>query len=190
MSLLFIEPQMKYIRSDYLAIWSEGPIQTRICFSWNCSEECTSFSTEGTKHVIDPKVHGWSWPAETWWRPNRRLVTSAETWRTQTWWFGKWTWQTPNPSVILLNWFTTVSYGWRIVFFTQHTFNSDLILKCFILAEKSLHLLINNAGVAMCPYSTTADGFETHFGVNHLGLMKCTSRSHSFKDYKESLFVV
>ncbi|XP_059380550.1 retinol dehydrogenase 12-like isoform X2 [Carassius carassius] len=35
--------------------------------------------------------------------------------------------------------------------------------------EKSLHLLINNAGVAICPYSTTADGFETQFGVNHLG---------------------
>uniref|UniRef100_A0A671MSJ3 Si:dkey-73n8.3 n=1 Tax=Sinocyclocheilus anshuiensis TaxID=1608454 RepID=A0A671MSJ3_9TELE len=35
--------------------------------------------------------------------------------------------------------------------------------------EKSLHLLINNAGVAICPHSTTADGFETQFGVNHLG---------------------
>ncbi|XP_030623395.1 retinol dehydrogenase 12 [Chanos chanos] len=35
--------------------------------------------------------------------------------------------------------------------------------------EKSLHLLINNAGVAICPYSTTADGFEMQFGVNHLG---------------------
>nr|XP_055038328.1 retinol dehydrogenase 12 [Misgurnus anguillicaudatus] len=35
--------------------------------------------------------------------------------------------------------------------------------------EKSLHLLINNAGVAICPYSTTADGFETQFGVNHIG---------------------
>ncbi|NP_001186991.1 uncharacterized protein LOC100150965 [Danio rerio] len=35
--------------------------------------------------------------------------------------------------------------------------------------EKSLHLLINNAGVAICPYSTTVDGFETQFGVNHLG---------------------
>ncbi|XP_052451839.1 retinol dehydrogenase 12 [Carassius gibelio] len=35
--------------------------------------------------------------------------------------------------------------------------------------EKSLHLLVNNAGVAICPYSTTADGFETQFGVNHLG---------------------
>ncbi|XP_046880220.1 retinol dehydrogenase 12 [Hypomesus transpacificus] len=35
--------------------------------------------------------------------------------------------------------------------------------------EKALHILINNAGVAMCPYSTTVNGFETQFGVNHLG---------------------
>ncbi|XP_061523052.1 LOW QUALITY PROTEIN: retinol dehydrogenase 12 [Phycodurus eques] len=35
--------------------------------------------------------------------------------------------------------------------------------------EKSLHYLINNAGVALCAYSTTVDGFETQFGVNHLG---------------------
>ncbi|XP_040022907.2 retinol dehydrogenase 11 [Gasterosteus aculeatus] len=35
--------------------------------------------------------------------------------------------------------------------------------------EKTLHYLINNAGVAMCPYSTTADGYEMQFGVNHLG---------------------
>ncbi|MFG3150902.1 oxidoreductase [Streptomyces sp. NPDC048219] len=30
-------------------------------------------------------------------------------------------------------------------------------------------LLVNNAGVMALPYGTTADGFETHFGVNHLG---------------------
>lgn len=35
--------------------------------------------------------------------------------------------------------------------------------------EKSLHFLINNAGVALCPYSTTVDGYEMQFGVNHLG---------------------
>lgn len=39
----------------------------------------------------------------------------------------------------------------------------------FLSEEKHLHILINNAGVMMCPYSKTADGFEMHFGVNHLG---------------------
>uniref|UniRef100_A0A3B3ZST0 Uncharacterized protein n=1 Tax=Periophthalmus magnuspinnatus TaxID=409849 RepID=A0A3B3ZST0_9GOBI len=34
--------------------------------------------------------------------------------------------------------------------------------------EKSLHFLVNNAGVAICPYVTTADGYEMQFGVNHL----------------------
>lgn len=37
------------------------------------------------------------------------------------------------------------------------------------LSYDRLDLLVNNAGVMAPPYGTTADGFETQFGVNHLG---------------------
>ena len=39
-----------------------------------------------------------------------------------------------------------------------------------ILQEEShIDLLINNAGVMLCPYHLTEDGFEMQFGTNHLG---------------------
>ncbi|TKS87109.1 Retinol dehydrogenase 11 [Collichthys lucidus] len=39
----------------------------------------------------------------------------------------------------------------------------------FLRDVNQLHILINNAGVMMCPYTKTIDGFEMHIGVNHLG---------------------
>lgn len=37
-----------------------------------------------------------------------------------------------------------------------------------------LDLLVNNAGIALVPQSRTEDGFESHFGVNHLGTFALT----------------
>ncbi|XP_053469120.1 retinol-DH_like_SDR_c domain-containing protein isoform X2 [Ictalurus furcatus] len=39
----------------------------------------------------------------------------------------------------------------------------------YIATEDRLDILINNAGVMMCPHSLTVDGYETQFAVNHLG---------------------
>lgn len=45
-----------------------------------------------------------------------------------------------------------------------------LMFSMFSSSEvNQLHILINNAGVMMCPYTKTIDGFEMHIGVNHLG---------------------
>lgn len=39
----------------------------------------------------------------------------------------------------------------------------------FLRKERPLHLLINNAGIMAVPFVYTEDGFESQFGVNHLG---------------------
>ncbi|MGO9935712.1 MAG: SDR family NAD(P)-dependent oxidoreductase [Steroidobacteraceae bacterium] len=38
-----------------------------------------------------------------------------------------------------------------------------------LAAAKPFDLIIANAGIMACPKGTTADGFETQFGTNHLG---------------------
>jgi NAD(P)-dependent dehydrogenase (short-subunit alcohol dehydrogenase family) len=39
----------------------------------------------------------------------------------------------------------------------------------FKTSHHHLHMLINNAGIMWVPYGKTEDGFERHFGTNHLG---------------------
>jgi protochlorophyllide reductase len=45
----------------------------------------------------------------------------------------------------------------------------------FLESDRQLDLLINNAGLMALDKSATADGFETQFGVNHLGHFALTA---------------
>ncbi|UII26330.1 oxidoreductase [Fulvivirga maritima] len=48
--------------------------------------------------------------------------------------------------------------------------------KEFLQQYDQLNILINNAGVMMCPYAKTEDGFEIQMGTNHLGHFALTRK--------------
>ncbi len=57
--------------------------------------------------------------------------------------------------------------------------------------QDRLDILINNAGIMMCPYSKTEDGFEIQMGTNHLGHFALTGHLMPLlKKTKDSRIVV
>ncbi len=51
----------------------------------------------------------------------------------------------------------------------QFLYRATMMYLCGLSEEKQVNILISNAGVMVCPYGKTADGFEMQIGVNHMG---------------------
>lgn len=56
-----------------------------------------------------------------------------------------------------------------IPFQMSSLYRATVMYLCGLSEEKQLNILISNAGVMVCPYGKTADGFEMQIGVNHMG---------------------
>lgn len=69
---------------------------------------------------------------------------------------------TRNPNVTCLHLDLSVQQS-------VHQFATD-----FMQTNKRLDILVNNAGVMAVPWQLTADGFETHMGINHFGHFSLT----------------
>lgn len=59
-----------------------------------------------------------------------------------------------------------------------------------VTSESHLDLLVNNAGVMMCPKETTVDGFERQFGTNHLGHFALVGRLHELMSQRPGARIV
>lgn len=115
---------------------------------------------------------GWSWRAEMWRKGRRRRPAYEPLIPKLRWRCGSWTWQTPAPYEPSHR----SSWGVRCKSRSEglaptHPRCSDTVWRASPSCSEvdHLHILINNAGVMMCPYTKTVDGFEMHIGVNHLG---------------------
>lgn len=109
---------------------------------------------------------GWLWRAETWKRARRQRRAFEPRTPKLRWRFESWTWPTAAPSK------RSPSGSWEVSSSRISVLTTDGDWRRFLSAHSEvshLHVLINNAGVMMCPYTKTVDGYEMHMGVNHLG---------------------
>jgi len=77
-----------------------------------------------------------------------------------------------NRMIVDIQQYTGTTDKAQIELLTMDLSSLDSVRKCvheLKIRTPSLNILINNAGVMGIPESRTVDGFETHFGTNHLG---------------------